>query len=250
MKTIARTLLSAVLVPFAFSSAGAQPPPTNPPTINFTCHGYLEGETRAYNCIPAAEQQPLMRTFVPPVGAQCTTGRVDEFPPGRVVFQIRCFEEPNRGPGVVGGGGGKQLWSRSGKGNAVLDKPAHVLRLRLHATYAGVSDHVAVFCVDPSDVLVAVVPIGTYWGFTSFDQVIIMPLCTRMTVETDPAVSWRLNEELGGTAASLQRNWEQVAGDSSWPTKVLEDLAEVTDLLRRYRSGASTVEAFEPPSAR
>ncbi|MCY4056707.1 MAG: FKBP-type peptidyl-prolyl cis-trans isomerase [Gammaproteobacteria bacterium] len=31
-----------------------------------------------------------MHTFVPPVGSLCDSGRIDEFPPGRIVFQIRC----------------------------------------------------------------------------------------------------------------------------------------------------------------
>ena len=64
---------------------------TAPPTLDFTCHGYVEvGGTRAYNCIPAPEQQHRMRTFVPPPGSPCNQGSVQEFPPGRIVFQIRC----------------------------------------------------------------------------------------------------------------------------------------------------------------
>jgi hypothetical protein len=64
---------------------------TAPPTLDFTCHGYVEpGGTRAYNCIPAPEQQHHMRTFVPLPGSPCNQGSVQEFPPGRVVFQIRC----------------------------------------------------------------------------------------------------------------------------------------------------------------
>ena len=63
---------------------------TAPPTLDFTCHGYDEGATRAYNCIPVPEQQHHMRTFVPPVGSACDRGSVQEFPPGRIVFQIRC----------------------------------------------------------------------------------------------------------------------------------------------------------------
>ena len=64
---------------------------TAPPTLDFSCHGYVETRgTRAYNCIPAPEQQHHMRTFVPPPGSPCNHGSVQEFPPGRVVFQIRC----------------------------------------------------------------------------------------------------------------------------------------------------------------
>jgi len=77
------------LVLLASAPAQAQPP-TSPPTIDVTCHGYDEGATRAYNCIPVASQQHLLATFVPPVGSVCNGGQVAEFPPGRIVFQIRC----------------------------------------------------------------------------------------------------------------------------------------------------------------
>lgn len=70
--------------------ARAQTVPTSPATIDVTCHGYDEGATRAYNCIPVASQQHLLATFVPPVGSACNGGQVAEFPPGRIVFQIRC----------------------------------------------------------------------------------------------------------------------------------------------------------------
>ena len=63
---------------------------TTPPVLDFTCHGYDEGATRAYNCIPKPSQQYHMRTFVPAVGSACDGGSIAEFPPGRVVFQIRC----------------------------------------------------------------------------------------------------------------------------------------------------------------
>ena len=77
--------LSGVVVP-----ATAQSPQTEPPTLDLTCHGYDEGNTRAYNCIPLPEQQIEMITFVPEVGSLCTQGSIQEFPPGRIVFQIRC----------------------------------------------------------------------------------------------------------------------------------------------------------------
>lgn len=77
--------LSGVVVP-----AIAQSPQTEPPTLDLTCHGYDEGNTRAYNCIPLPEQQIEMITFVPEVGSLCTQGSIQEFPPGRIVFQIRC----------------------------------------------------------------------------------------------------------------------------------------------------------------
>ena len=64
---------------------------TQPLTLDLTCHGYVEAAgTRAYNCIPEPSQQHHMRTFVPPVGSACDAGSIAEFPPGRIVFQIRC----------------------------------------------------------------------------------------------------------------------------------------------------------------
>lgn len=65
---------------------------TFPPTLDFTCHGYVEAtrRTHAYNCIPAPAQRHHMRTFVPAPGSRCNEGSVQEFPPGRIVFQIRC----------------------------------------------------------------------------------------------------------------------------------------------------------------
>ena len=83
---------SAVLFLALATASGAQPP-TNPPRIDVTCHGYDEGATRAYNCIPVASQQHLLATFVPPVGSACNGGQVAEFPPGRIVFQIRCDDD-------------------------------------------------------------------------------------------------------------------------------------------------------------
>ena len=85
---IAVAVVVGVLL-IALSPATAQPP-TTPATIDVTCHGYDEGATRAYNCIPVAHQQSLLATFIPPVGAVCNGGKVAEFPPGRIVFQIRC----------------------------------------------------------------------------------------------------------------------------------------------------------------
>ena len=88
---VTRSLLaSTVLVVCGATVSGAQPPSTVPPVLDLTCHGYDEGDTRAYNCIPDEAQQIHMQTFVPEVGSLCNQGSVQEFPPGRIVFQIRC----------------------------------------------------------------------------------------------------------------------------------------------------------------
>lgn len=223
-------------------------PQTDPPTIVFTCHGYDEGTTRAYNCIPAANEQHLMARFVPPVGARCDQGSVAEFPAGRLVFQIRCFEDPNAGGGSGTPGPGKQLWSAAGQGSMTLSKPEDAARVRLRVEYrAGQSEHIALFCLVPNHVLITVLPVGTYWGAAATTRIIHMPLCTRLTVETDREVAWWLTEELGGTAASLQRDWTQEPGNSDWPAKALADLAVVTELQRRWMDGTPSVPAFAPP---
>jgi hypothetical protein len=67
---------------------------TVPETLPFICHGYDEGVTRAYNCIPSETDKVYMPTFVPPAGSLCNDGSIQEFPPGRLVFQIRCEDPP------------------------------------------------------------------------------------------------------------------------------------------------------------
>ena len=89
-------VLAALLPPPAHAQS-----PTVPPSIDVTCHGYDEGATRAYNCIPVASQQRLLGTFVPPVGSACNGGKVAEFPPGRIVFQIRCDDNGGGAPPTV-----------------------------------------------------------------------------------------------------------------------------------------------------
>ena len=39
------------------ATVAAQTGRTAPPTVDLTCHGYDEGATRAYNCIPEPSQQ-------------------------------------------------------------------------------------------------------------------------------------------------------------------------------------------------
>ena len=79
-----RTLPVAVIIAVASLSSATAQQPTVPATLDFTCHGYDEGATRAYNCIPAAGQESSMPTFVPPAGSTCNGGRIDEFPAGRL----------------------------------------------------------------------------------------------------------------------------------------------------------------------
>ena len=98
-----RMLLIAVAVVVAFFVSPTAQERTVPSALDFTCHGYDEGVTRAYNCIPAAGQEGSMPTFVPPVGSTCNGGRIDEFPAGRLVFQIRCQETRTLPPPTTSG---------------------------------------------------------------------------------------------------------------------------------------------------
>ena len=82
-------VLAAVAFLLVAGYAEAQPK-TTPPSLKVTCYGYEGTTTRAYNCIPAEDQQHHMRTFVPPVGSTCNGGEILEYPPGRIIFQIRC----------------------------------------------------------------------------------------------------------------------------------------------------------------
>lgn len=95
--------LVGLVVALAWSVYVEAQPRTNPPSLDFTCHGYDEGTTRAYNCIPESSQQPLMQTFVPPVGSACNAGSIitTSDVPDRIVFQIRCQEEGGTPPPTV-----------------------------------------------------------------------------------------------------------------------------------------------------
>ena len=139
MRIILAVFFTAVGVLVVASPADAQAVPTVPPTIDVTCHGYDEGATRAYNCIPVASQQSLLGTFVPPVGSECNGGSVAEFPPGRIVFQIRCNDGPPTEP--------TGPWSASGLGNeSEISMPAGIKRLRIVSRYTGTSSSFRVSC--------------------------------------------------------------------------------------------------------
>ena len=149
-------------VAVAFVSPIAQEP-TVPSMLNFTCHGYDEGVTRAYNCIPAAGHEGSMSTFVPPVGSSCNGGRIDEFPAGRLVFQIRCQVLPVidlrtallnervdgleavrrlQRPAQHEGG----TWSVSGSGPSVIPIPDGVRTIKIHGEYRGRGENFVVWC--------------------------------------------------------------------------------------------------------
>ena len=133
----------------------SEPGRTNPTTLDLTCHGYDEGATRAYNCIPEPSQQRYMQTFVPAVGSACDGGSIAEFPAGRIVFQIRCRDNS---PGQ------SAPWSYSGQGPASFAKPIDTPRVWLRTSFSGSSVHLSVWCRAPQESLVVNELLGTSWG--------------------------------------------------------------------------------------
>ena len=129
------------IVGVAFAAPVHAQTPTVPPTLDFTCHGYVEaGGTRAYNCIPSPAAQRHMRTFVPAPGSPCTEGAIDEFPPGRIVFQIRCRDSGGTTPPTT------TAWSQTGSGPAILDVPLRVQRVRITGEYDGYGENFVIWC--------------------------------------------------------------------------------------------------------
>ena len=188
-------LFGLLLLP---SLAVAQSPPTVPAKITLTCYGYDGGPVRAYNCIPLPHLQPLMRTFVPPPGAPCNQGSVKEFPPGRIVFQIRCQD-------TDGGGTPTQTrWSASGRGPSHFDKPINVARVRIQSRFSGYSGNFIVWCRSPSTDLIVNELIGTGWGNDGTVGICRMANCTEVEVDTEQTASWTFTQE-GGTALTPTR---------------------------------------------
>ena len=206
-------IIVVLLALFAVSTAAAQPP-TDPPTIDVTCHGYDEGATRAYNCIPVASQQSLLGTFVPPVGSECNGGRIAEFPPGRIVFQIRC----NDGPGGTTPTG---PWSRSGLGSETgIQKPDGIRRIRVVSRFTGSYSTFQVSCQASASssyygVTIVNELVGSYYDNQGTDGIYGVANCLgpHFRVWTgDSQVEWTLTEDRAQTAISPPRTWEGVTG--------------------------------------
>ena len=228
-------IIVVLLALFAVSTAAAQPP-TVPPTIDVTCHGYDEGATRAYNCIPVASQQSLLGTFVPPVGSECNGGRIAEFPPGRIVFQIRC----NDGPGGTTPTG---PWSRSGLGSETdIQKPDGIRRIRVVSRFTGFSTSFRVYCQDIAGssyygVTIVNELVGSSYGNQGTDGIYGVANCLgpHFWVRTgDSQVEWTLTEDRAQTAISPPRTWEGVTGaGGNLSVEALADLAVVVETERR-----------------
>ncbi len=177
---------------------------TVPLMLDLTCHGYDEGATRAYNCIPEPSQQHHMRTFVPAVGSACDQGSIAEFPPGRIVFQIRCRDA---------GGGQSAAWSHSGRGPAFFEKPTDTSRVWVRTSFSGSSVRFSVWCRAPQEHLVVNELLGRSWGNDGTDGIYGMAGCSEVEVDTggEENVRWSFTEELAATALTPPRSWEQVS---------------------------------------
>ena len=199
-----------------------------PSTLDFTCHGYDEGATRAYNCIPEPSQQPHMRTFVPPVGSACDGGRIAEFPPGRIVFQIRCSD---------GSPGRSAAWSYSGQGPELFVKPLDSQRFWVRTAFPGSSVHLSVWCRAPREHLVVNELLGTSWGNDGTNGIYGMGGCREVEVDSGGRdVQWWFTQELAATALTPPRSWEQVTGaGSALPAQALQDLAAAVEQERLWR---------------
>ena len=207
------------------SPADAQSSPTVPATITLTCYGYDGGPVRAYNCIPLPHLQPLMRTFVPPPGAPCNQGSVKEFPPGRIVFQIRCQD-------TDGGGTTQASWSASGRGPSYFDKPINVARVRIKSRFSGYSGNFVVWCRSPSTDLIVNELIGTAWGNDGTVGIYRMANCTE--VNTEQTASWTFTQE-GGTALTPTRTWLGITGAMNLSAAARPALVRAVEVERQNR---------------
>ena len=199
-----------------------------PLTLDLTCHGYVEaGGTRAYNCIPEPSQQHHMRTFVPPVGSACDLGRIAEFPPGRIVFQIRCRDDS---PGQTA------AWSYSGQGSELFVKPVDTPRVWVRTAFSGSSVHFVVRCRAPQESLVVNELLGTSWGNDGTNGIYGMAGCSEVEVDTGREdLQWWFAQELAATALTPPRSWEHVTGaGSALPAEARRDLATAAELERPW----------------
>ena len=205
-----------------------EPGRTTPLTLDLTCHGYDEGATRAYNCIPVPSQQRHMQTFVPAVGSACDQGSIAEFPAGRIVFQIRCRD---------GSSGQSAAWWHSGQGPEFFVKPIGTPRVWVRTSFLGSSVHLSVWCRAPQENLVVNELLGTSWGNDGTNGIYGMAGCREVEVDTaGEDLQWWFAQELAAPALTPPRSWEQVTGaGSALGAEALQDLATAAELERRWR---------------
>ena len=222
----------------------ATPGRTTPLTLDLTCHGYDEGATRAYNCIPEPSQQRHMSTFVPAVGSACDRGSIAEFPAGRIVFQIRCRDSS---PGQ------SAAWSHSGRGPESFVKPIDVPRVWVRTSFSGSSVHLSVWCRAPRENLVVNELLGRSWGNDGTNGIYGMAGCREVAVDTRAEdLQWWFTPELAATALTPPRSWEHVTGaGSALGAEALDDLATAAELERAWgRPGGWLPDPWQGASTR
>lgn len=177
---------------------------TNPLTLDFTRHGYDEGATRAYNCIPEPSQQHHMRTFVSAVGSPCDGGSIAEFPAGRIVFQIRCRDSA----------GQSAAWSLTGSGPASFAKPVETTRVWIRSPFSGTSMRLSVRWTAPYERLVVNELLGASWNNDGINALYDLGGCREVNVDTGSHedVEWRFLEEPALTALWPRRAWSPEPG--------------------------------------
>lgn len=84
-----------------------------------------------------------------------------------------------------------QLWSQSGQGNSVFDKPSFVTRARITGSFTGFSSNFVVWC---GRSLLVNELLGTGWGTTRYEGTHSTSNCTEIRVENSSGVSWTFTE--------------------------------------------------------
>lgn len=83
------------------------------------------------------------------------------------------------------------LWTASGAGNDVLDKPRTVTRVRITGRYTANSSNFIVWC---NTQLVVNELLGTAWGRTTYEGTHATPSCTQVRIENSTGVAWTFTE--------------------------------------------------------
>lgn len=83
------------------------------------------------------------------------------------------------------------LWTVSGTGNNVFDKPLHVTRVRITGAFSGHSSNFIVRC---GGSLLVNELLGTGWGPTTYSGVHATPNCTQIQITNSTQVSWTFTE--------------------------------------------------------
>ena len=95
-------------------------------------------------------------------------------------------------------------WKVSGTGDYVVDRPAHVDRIHITASYEGNSENFIVWCGKREELLVNVI-LGTGWETTSYDGVVLIKGdCNPIEIKA-VGVTWTLEEAVSGSVGARLR---------------------------------------------